>query len=135
MSVNVNKTATALIENRNIRIFLILIKVHTFNIYAICHKYNFTFVKISERGDIMKKDFQSFFPTDLKSDLPLLEVTGNKEITIEGCTGVLKYEKENIKINAKEMVISVGGRGLKLKYLSSSALVIEGTVLTIEFIL
>lgn len=83
----------------------------------------------------MKKDFQSFFPTDLKSNLPLIEVTGNKELTIEGCTGVLKYERENIKINTKEMVISVGGRGLKLKYLSSSALVIEGTVLSIEFIL
>ena len=83
----------------------------------------------------MKKDFERFFPTDLTSNLPLIEMTGNKEITVEGCTGVLKYENENIKINTKSMVISVSGRGLKLKYLSSSSLVIEGTVLKIEFIL
>lgn len=83
----------------------------------------------------MKKDFERFFPTDLTSNIPLIEMTGNIEITIEGCTGVLKYESENIKVNTKSMVISVTGRSLKLKYLSSSALVIEGTVLKIEFIL
>lgn len=83
----------------------------------------------------MKKDFERFFPTDLTSNIPLIEMTGNREITIEGCTGVLKYESENIKVNTKSMVLSVTGRSLKLKYLSSSALVIEGTVLKIEFIL
>ena len=133
--VNVRRMIIAPKENRNIKFFLKLIKVFTFNIYAISHKYNFTFVKISERGDLMKKDFERFFPTDLTSNIPLIEMTGNREITIEGCTGVLKYESENIKVNTKSMVISVTGRSLKLKYLSSSALVIEGTVLKIEFIL
>ena len=54
---------------------------------------------------------------------------------MDGCTGVLKYVSDTIKVNTKSMVISVTGRSLKLKYLSSSALVIEGTVLKIEFIL
>lgn len=71
----------------------------------------------------------------MAANLPFFEITGNKEITIEGSTGVLKYENDNIKINTKTMVVSVSGRNLKLKYLSSSALIIGGTILSIEFIM
>ncbi len=83
----------------------------------------------------MKKDYSRLIPLSLNSSLPVIEMTGNRELTIEGSTGVLKYEKENIKVNTRAMVVSIKGRCLKLKYLSSSALIIEGTVLCIEFIM
>ena len=69
------------------------------------------------------------------NSLPITEVVGNREITIEGSTGVLKYESENIKINTSSMVISVEGRGMQLKYFSASSLVIEGAILKIEYIM
>lgn len=81
------------------------------------------------------KDIEKHIPTAFCSGLPIIEITGNREISIEGSTGVLKYENDNIKVNTKCMVLSILGRGLKLKYLSSSALIIEGTVLSIEFIM
>ncbi len=83
----------------------------------------------------MKRKDRQLIPPSLNSSLPIIEITGNKEITIEGSTGVLKYQEDNIKVNTKSVVISVKGRGLKLKYLSSSALIIEGTVLCLEFIM
>lgn len=83
----------------------------------------------------MKRKDRQLIPPSLNSRLPIIEITGNKEITIEGSTGVLKYQEDNIKVNTKSVVISVKGRGLKLKYLSSSALIIEGTVLCLEFIM
>lgn len=85
----------------------------------------------------MKKsmDLHKLIPATLQSSLPVAEITGNREITIEGSTGVLKYESDNIKVNTKIMVLSVSGRNLKLKYLSSSSLIIEGTILSLEFIM
>lgn len=117
-------------------VFLKIIKLFTFNIYASCHKYNFTFVKINERGCKMRKpkEIENLLPSTLRSSLPVIEITGNGEITIEGSTGVLKYESNNIKVNTKLMVISIIGRKLNLKYLSSSSLIIQGTILSLELI-
>lgn len=82
-----------------------------------------------------RKDKENIFPVTFNYKLPIIEMTGNKEIIIEGSTGVLKYQEDNIKINTRVMVISVKGRGLKLKYLSSTALIIEGCVLSLEYIM
>lgn len=81
-----------------------------------------------------RKDTGRKIPAALCSSLPVTEITGNREITIEGSTGVLKYESDNIKVNTNSMVISIEGRGLKLKFLSSTALIIEGAVLSLQFI-
>ncbi|MBQ1507431.1 MAG: YabP/YqfC family sporulation protein, partial [Ruminococcus sp.] len=37
---------------------------------------------------------------------PLIELLGNRRVTLEGSTGVLLYESENIKINTNRMVVS-----------------------------
>jgi sporulation protein YqfC len=81
------------------------------------------------------KDIERHLPVALCPNLPIIEIAGNREISVEGCTGVLKYEKDNIKINTKAMIISISGRSLQLKFLSSSSLIIEGTVLSLEFIM
>ncbi len=80
------------------------------------------------------KEIENLLPSTLRSSLPVIEITGNGEITIEGSTGVLKYESNNIKVNTKLMVISIIGRKLNLKYLSSSSLIIQGTILSLELI-
>ncbi|MBQ9673120.1 MAG: YabP/YqfC family sporulation protein [Ruminococcus sp.] len=74
-------------------------------------------------------------PLPLYNSLPIIEIIGNREITIEGSTGVLKYESDNIKVNTKSMVVSIEGRNLQLKFLSSSSLVVEGVILSLEFIM
>jgi sporulation protein YqfC len=81
------------------------------------------------------KDIENHLPISLCSDLPIIELTGNREVNMEGCTGVLKYSSDNIKVNTNSMVVSIQGRGLNLKCISSSSLVISGTVLSVEFIM
>lgn len=66
--------------------------------------------------------------------MPLLEMLGNRRISIEGSTGILLYESENIKINTNKMVISFFGRGLCVRCISSSCVEIEGFVNKIEFL-
>jgi len=68
-------------------------------------------------------------------DIPHFEMEGNQEIRIEGCRGVLEYDNQIIRINTNTMVVSFKGRGLNLKCLSPTSLVIEGCILHIEFVL
>lgn len=65
---------------------------------------------------------------------PLIEMLGNRQITIEGSTGILLYESENIKVNTNRMVISFYGRGLCLRCISSSSVEIDGFISKIEFL-
>lgn len=64
---------------------------------------------------------------------PLIELLGNRRVTLEGSTGVLLYESENIKINTNRMVVSFRGRGLCLRCISSSCVEIEGFICEIDF--
>lgn len=66
--------------------------------------------------------------------MPLVEMFGNRRITIEGSTGILLYECESIKINTNKMVICLCGRGLKLRCISNSCVEIEGFITGINFL-
>lgn len=65
---------------------------------------------------------------------PIIEMLGNRRITLEGSTGILLYESENIKINTKKMVVSFCGRGLCVRCISCSCVEIEGFVTAVEFL-
>lgn len=65
---------------------------------------------------------------------PLIEMMGNRLVTIEGSTGILLYESENIKVSTGRMVVSFGGRGLRLRCISGSCVEISGFISKIEFL-
>ncbi len=67
--------------------------------------------------------------------LPELQFSGNKEVVIEGSRGVLEYSQDKIRINTNSMVITFCGRNLNLRCISSSALIIDGFILNVEFTL
>lgn len=66
--------------------------------------------------------------------MPIIEFTGDRSVMVEGSTGVLKYESEVIRINTRSMVIAFFGRGLTLKCISPTAVIIEGCITNTEFI-
>lgn len=65
---------------------------------------------------------------------PMIEMTGNRRVTVEGSTGILLYETKCIKINTNKMALSFEGRGLSVRCISSSCVEIEGFITKIEFI-
>lgn len=83
----------------------------------------------------MSKEKKKTEPIPLPLDyrLPTLEFTGNREVIIEGCRGVLGYTPEEIRIHTAAMTISVLGRGLNLRCISDSALIAEGFITSVEF--
>ena len=63
---------------------------------------------IQGESDNMKKPSTALMP-DLGS-APLLEMVGNRRVTVEGSTGILLYETSNIKMQRAE-------RALRLRFL------------------
>ncbi len=77
--------------------------------------------------------FKSGLPVDFMYNLPIIEFTGNRRVSVEGSTGVLQYESEVVRINTRPLVLCFRGRGLSLKCISPTCIVIEGCIMSTEF--
>ncbi len=62
------------------------------------------------------------------------EMNSNREVSIEGCKGILQYDENIIRINTGNMVTSFLGRNLAIKCLTADSLIVEGFIKSIEFI-
>ncbi len=78
--------------------------------------------------------FKSSLPIEFNYNLPIIEFTGNRRATIEGSTGVLHYSGDMIRINTRRFVAAFSGRGLTLKCISPTCVIIEGFITNTEFI-
>lgn len=68
-----------------------------------------------------------------KLNAPCIELSGNRELLIEGSKGVLEYTDNAVRINTGGMIVSVAGRELNLRCISDSALIIDGFILSLTF--
>lgn len=63
-----------------------------------------------------------------------LQSIGNRELSVEGCKGVLQYEHEEIRLNVGNGQIRILGRNLCIPVLERNFVQIEGYILQIEFL-
>lgn len=73
-------------------------------------------------------------PTGAVPNCAHFEMNSNREITVEGCKGILQYDENIVRINTGKMVTSFCGRKLSIKCLTPDSLIIEGFITSIEFI-
>lgn len=64
---------------------------------------------------------------------PCIELSGNRELLIEGSKGVLEYSTDSVRINTGGMLVNISGRELNLRCISDSALIIDGFILSLSF--
>lgn len=64
-----------------------------------------------------------------------MDVSGNREIIVEGNRGVLEYTDSSIKLSAGKYIAAFSGRGLHIKCISECDVVIHGFITSIEFIM
>ena len=74
-----------------------------------------------------------FFELPPLSGMPCIELSGNREAVIEGSKGVLEYAPERVCVNTASMAITLNGRGLNLRCISDTALIIDGFITGVEF--
>lgn len=80
-----------------------------------------------------RNKISSKLPVDFHYNLPVIEFSGNKSVTIEGSTGVLHYSDNEVRINTRISPLNFKGRGLRINCISPTCVIIEGFILNLEF--
>ncbi len=62
------------------------------------------------------------------------EINGNREVNVDGYRELLEYSDANIKVNMNKLIVSFSGRGLSIKCLDDTSMLICGYITNIEFI-
>ena len=73
------------------------------------------------------------FPQGTFKNFPTIQIRGNREIVIDGCTGLLSYADDDILIETRYCRIKIAGRNLSLKNLSKTILSVRGFIKNVEF--
>lgn len=71
-------------------------------------------------------------PADAVAGLPLLELTGDRQLRVEGHRGILAYDPQEIHIGGGKVTIRVRGAGLELKVMNRTELLITGQIMAVE---
>lgn len=80
-----------------------------------------------------QKGSRQRFPFIAALNAPCMELSGNRELLIEGSKGVLEYTADTVRVNTGGMILTVSGRELNLRCISDSALIIDGFILNMAF--
>lgn len=72
-------------------------------------------------------------PAEVYSGMAHLELSGNRELIVDGCRGVLEYDENVIRLNVGKYAVRVTGRGLTIRTLTADSAVVEGYVAAVEF--
>ena len=71
-------------------------------------------------------------PADVIAGLPLLELTGDRQLRVEGHRGILAYDPREIHIGGGKLTIRVRGLDLELKVMNRLELLITGQIFGVE---
>lgn len=63
-----------------------------------------------------------------------MEINGNREAVVEGCSGVLEYDDTVVRVRTPKQIVRFTGRGLSIRGLTEDALVVTGYITGIEFL-
>lgn len=80
-----------------------------------------------------KKETKRRIPTLPSVSAPCFELSGNRELLIEGSKGVLEYAPDTVRVNTAGMILTVSGRDLNLRCISDTALIIDGFITSMRF--
>ncbi|MDP4152317.1 MAG: YabP/YqfC family sporulation protein [Bacillota bacterium] len=88
--------------------------------------------KTKRRAPIMSEILD--MSPDIFGRLPQIEMTGNREITVEGHHGVVEYENSVIKLSCGKMLMVIFGENLVIKNFNDEYLTASGFITRIEFL-
>ena len=60
-------------------------------------------------------------------------MTGNKEIIVDGCNGIVEYDENVIKISTNTVSIGFEGQGLVITSYDNKVIIITGQIANLSF--
>lgn len=85
--------------------------------------------KTREKNQLKNKLISEMF-----RDEPRIEMSGNREIIIDGCKGVVEYTENNIRISLGKSVLSLSGDNLLIQSFDNDVVIINGQISDIDFL-
>ena len=73
-------------------------------------------------------------PKEVMLNLPLLSLMGREELTIENYKGIMEYTEECIRVNTAAGILKIQGKGLCLKQLTAECVVVNGGIISMEYL-
>lgn len=72
-------------------------------------------------------------PQDAVSGYAHVEISGNSEVIIEGCQGVLEYGDSLIALNTGRLTVRICGCGLTIVSMQNGQAIIKGTITGVDY--
>ncbi len=73
-------------------------------------------------------------PVGALSKMARMEMSGNRQVLIEGCRGIVKYDEDQIEVRTADGTVRFTGRELCMKSLNPACAVITGRLVSVEFL-
>ncbi|MBQ7037610.1 MAG: YabP/YqfC family sporulation protein [Clostridia bacterium] len=92
-------------------------------------------MKREKRADIAKKVENTLdIPVGVLSRAARMEVSGNRQVLIEGCRGIVRYDEDQIEVRTADGTVRFTGREMCMTSLNPACAVITGRLLSVEFL-
>lgn len=72
-------------------------------------------------------------PKDLMYGASIVTITGRREVLIENYKGILEYNEEYIRVQAKNVKITIFGKQLTIEYYTNEDMKVAGFIKSIEY--
>lgn len=90
--------------------------------------------KVPEQSKTLQAAGRLAIPGAMYMGTSHMEINGNREVVVDGCSGVLEYDSDVVRIKTGKQIVRFTGRGLNIKCLTADSLIVEGFLTGIEFI-
>lgn len=91
--------------------------------------------KKAKSESVNKSNSFGFNVKEAFSIKPRIEISDNTCAVIDGSCGVLEYSETVIRVSLGEFSLKLSGRGLSLKCISPTSLIVGGFIKSVEYIM
>ena len=81
-----------------------------------------------------KKNIDIVSPLETNELLvPHIDFCSNKEALVDGCSGIIEYNSEFVRLNCKDVILKFIGADLSIKADSIDQITVSGNIFSLEF--
>ncbi len=73
-------------------------------------------------------------PEEVVSDRPRITTVGRKEVFVENYRGIIEFTNEIVRINSNHGIITITGKDMKIREITSEDIIIFGDIENIDYI-
>lgn len=73
------------------------------------------------------------FPETVFSSAPDIHIEGTNAVSVEGCRGILVYERGRVVLRLKNRTVCVSGKDLTMRSFFGSHILISGSITSVCF--